>query len=324
MADVEVAAVPLTIDEIWAARNRVRGRVKRTPLDSSRTLSELTGADVYLKLENLQRAGSFKLRGALNVIETLPPEQRSAGVVTFSAGNWAQGVALAASAARVPAVLIMPEAAMSVKVEATRGYGAEVMLYGSNSVQLEAKAREVAEQRGMTVISPFDNRPMMAGHATLGLEILEDVPDPSYVFVPVGGGSLIAGVASAVKALSPATKVIGVSAEGAAGIYRSLEAGHVVELPVVQTIADGLAVKRPGETGFGIVRQVVDQVLLVSDEELRAAMRWALEREKTLLEPAGAAGLAGLMSGRVAVEGKVVVLFSGGNIPLGRLIELLT
>ena len=324
MEEARTAMTPLRADEIWAARNRVSGRVKRTPIDSSRTLSERTGAKVFLKLENLQRAGSFKLRGALNVIETLPPEQRRGGVVTFSAGNWAQGVALAAAAAGVPAVLIMPEAAMSVKVEATRGYGAEVILYGSNSVELEAKAKEVAGRRGMTVISPFDNRPMMAGHATLGMEILEDVPDPSYVFVPVGGGSLIAGVASAVKALSPATKVIGVSAEGAASIYRSLAAGRVVELPLVETIADGLAVKRPGETGFGVVRQVVDQVMLVSDAELRAAMAWALEREKALLEPAGAAALAGLMSGRQPVEGTVVVLFSGGNIPLKRLLELLS
>jgi threonine ammonia-lyase medium form len=323
MVDVTTAVAPLGIDEVWAAWNRVRGRVKRTPMDSSRTLSERSGAQVYLKLENRQRAGSFKLRGALNVIETLSPEQRRGGVVTFSAGNWAQGVALAASAAGVPALLVMPEAAMSVKVEATRGYGAEVLLYGSNSVELEAKARQIAEQRGMTVISPFDNRPMMAGHATLGLEMLDDVPDPSFIFVPVGGGSLIAGVASAVKALSPATRVIGVSAEGAASVYRSLESGRVVELDTVQTIADGLAVKRPGETGFGVVRQVVDQVQLVSDDELRAAMAWALEREKTLLEPAGAAGLAGLLSGRVPVSGKVIVLFSGGNIPLARLLALL-
>ena len=324
MVDVTPQVAPLRIDEIWAARNRVSGRVKRTPIDRSRTLSEQTGAEVYLKLENLQRAGSFKLRGALNVIETLPPEQGRSGVVSFSAGNWAQGVALAAAAAGVPAVLLMPEAALSVKVEATRGYGAEVILYGSNSVELEARAREIALERGMTLISPFDNRPMMAGHATLGLEILEDVPDLSYIFVPVGGGSLIAGVASALKALSPGTRVIGVCAEGAASVYRSLEAGRVVELPAVQTIADGLAVKRPGETGFGVVRQVVDQVIVVSDDELRAAMAWALEREKTLLEPAGAAGLAGLISGRVPVAGKVAVLLSGGNIPLGRLLELLS
>ena len=324
MVDVTPQVAPLRIDEIWAARNRVSGRVKRTPIDRSRTLSEQTGAEVYLKLENLQRAGSFKLRGALNVIETLPPEQGRGGVVSFSAGNWAQGVALAAAAAGVPAVLLMPEAALSVKVEATRGYGAEVILYGSNSVELEARAREIALERGMTLISPFDNRPMLAGHATLGLEILEDVPDLSCIFVPVGGGSLIAGVASALKALSPGTRVIGVCAEGAASVYRSLEAGRVVELPAVQTIADGLAVKRPGETGFGVVRQVVDQVIVVSDDELRAAMAWALEREKTLLEPAGAAGLAGLISGRVPVTGKVAVLLSGGNIPLGRLLELLS
>lgn len=323
---VEIGAViaPLGIDEIWAAKRRVQGRIKRTPLDSSRTLSAQTGATVWLKLENLQRAGSFKLRGALNLIDTLPEEQRRAGVVTFSAGNWAQGVALAASAAAVPAVLVMPEAAVSVKVDATRGYGAEVVLYGSNSVELGEKARSIAEQRGMTLISPFDNRAMIAGHATLGLEVAEDLPNLDAIFVPAGGGSLISGVASAVKALSPATRVIGVSAEGAAAVYRSLQAGEVIELPSIQTIADGLTVKRPGQTAFALVRQLVDEIILVSDDELRAAMAWALEREKTLLEPAGAAGLAGLMSGRVDVHGTVAVICSGGNIPLARLLQLLS
>lgn len=323
MVDASTAVAPIGIDEIWTAWNRVRGRVKHTPLDSSRTLSLLSGAEVLLKFENLQRAGSFKLRGALNLIESLRPAERQAGVVTFSAGNWAQGVALAASAAGVRAVLVMPEAAMSVKVAATRGYGAEVVLYGSNSIELEEMARSIATQRGMVMISPFDNRPMIAGHGTLGLEILADVPDPSFVVVPVGGGSLIAGVASAIKPLSPATQVIGVSAEGAASVHRSIEAGEVTELPVVQTIADGLSVKRPGQTAFALVRRLVDRILLVSDDDLRRAMAWALERQKTLLEPAGAAALAGLLGGRLPLHGKVVVVCSGGNIPLPRLLELL-
>jgi threonine dehydratase len=317
-------AGPIAIDEIWAARERISGRVKHTPLDSSRSLSVQTGVPIYLKLENLQHTGSYKPRGALNAIETLPEEEKRAGVVTLSAGNWAQAVALAATAAGVKSAVVMPAAAVSVKVAATIAYGAEAILHGANSMEMEAEARRIAAERGMRLLSPFDNRPMMAGHGTLGLEILEALPELGTIFVPVGGGSLIAGVGSAIKALSPATRVVGVSAEGAAAVYRSLQAGEVVEIPEVNTIADGLAVKRPGAVGVAIGRQVVDEIVLVSDAAIRSAMAWALEREKVVLEPAGATALAALMSGRVKPSGPTAFICSGGNIELSRLIELVT
>jgi threonine dehydratase len=314
---------PIAIAEIREAYERIRGSIKRTPIDSSRTLSELTGASVLLKLENLQRTGSYKPRGALNVIAQLTDDERKRGVVSLSAGNWAQALALAAASAGVPCVVVMPLLAVASKVEATRAYGAEVVLHGANSVEMEAQALAIADARGMELISPFDNRRMMAGHGTLGLEIAEQAPDLTHAFIPVGGGSLIAGCGSALKAISTATRVIGVSASGAAAVYRSLEAGQVVELHEVDTIADGLAVKRPGEGGFAILRRVVDALLLVDDSEIRQAMAWALERQKIVLEPAGATALAGLMSGRFPVDGTAVVVCSGGNVPRGRLCELI-
>ncbi len=314
---------PIGIDEIWAARRRIAGRTKHTPLDSSHSLAAELNVPIYLKLENLQRTGSYKPRGALNAVETLSEVEKQAGVITLSAGNWAQAVALAATAAGVRSVVVMPAAAVSVKVAAALGYGAEVVLHGANSMEMEVKMREIAAERGLTVLNPFDNRPMMAGHGTLGLEILLERPEIETVIVPVGGGSLISGVGSAVKALVPAARVVGVSAEGAASVYRSLEAGTVVEIPKVQTIADGLAVKRPGATGIAIVRQVVDEVILVSDDEIRAAMAWGLEREKVLLEPAGAAALAGLLSGRASPHGPTAVVCSGGNVELSRLAQLI-
>jgi threonine dehydratase len=314
---------PIAIAEIWAAQRRIAGSIKHTPLDSSRSLSAEAGVPVYLKLENLQRTGSYKPRGALNAIETLRAEQKQAGVVTFSAGNWAQAVALAATTAGVRSVVVMPEAAVSVKVAATIAYGAEAVLFGRNSMEMEAKARGIAAERGMLLLNPFDNRAMMAGHGTLGLELLQERPELGTVVVPVGGGSLSAGVGSAIKALAPATRVVGVSAEGAAAVYRSIRAGEVVEIAEVTTIADGLAVKRPGATGVGIVRQVVDDLVLVSDDEIRHAMAQALEREKVLLEPAGAAALAGLLSGRARPQGPTAVICSGGNIELSRLARLI-
>jgi threonine dehydratase len=316
------SSAPIAIAEIREAYGRIRDRIKRTPMDTSRTLSELAGADVLLKLENMQRTGSYKPRGALNVIAGLTEPERRRGVVTLSAGNWAQAMAMAATVAGVPCVVVMPSMAVSSKVDATRSYGAEVVLYGTNSVEMEQRTLAIAAERGMEFVSPFDNRRMIAGHGTLGLEIAEQVPELTHVLIPVGGGSLIAGCGSALKAVSPAIRVVGVSAEGAASVYESLRAGHVVEVPVIDTIADGLAVKRPGEGGFAIVRQVVDEIVLVSDAEIRRAMAWALARQKIVLEPAGATALAGLMSGRAGVAGTAVVVCSGGNVPLGRLCEL--
>lgn len=313
----------ISLEEIQRARERIGGFLKRTPLDSSRSLSERAGASVYVKLENFQHTGSYKPRGAFNVIACLTAEQRRRGVVTFSAGNWAQAVAMASAHSGVPCVVVMPSAAVSVKVAATRGYGAQIVLYGANSIEMERRARDIAATRGMELLSPFDNREMMAGHGTLGLDIVEDLPSLGFIFAPVGGGSLIAGAGSAVKARRPDARVIGISAEGAASVSRSLEAGRVVEIPNVDTIADGLAVKRPGEVGLAIVRSVVDELILVSDDEIRRAMAWAFEREKAVLEPAGAAALAGLLSGKVSVDGDVAVVCSGGNVPLDRFCQLL-
>lgn len=311
--------------DVEAARKRVAGIAHKTPVTPSTTFSERTGAEVWLKLENLQRTGSFKLRGALNKIASIPPAERARGVVAASAGNHAQGVALAARMMDIPCVIVMPERAPSTKVEAVRGYGADLVLHGKDYNEAEARARDVERERGMTFVHAYDDPDVIAGQGTLGLEILEDVPDVQTVVVPVGGGGLIAGISIAIKALRPDVRIVAVEPTGAAKLPESLRKGQVEALESVRTIADGLATRRAGKLPFEAIQKHVTEVVQVEDDDVAMAILLLLERAKTVVEGAGAVGLAALLGKRfdVAPGEKVCVLLSGGNIDVTLLDQIL-
>lgn len=317
--------VPPTIDDIRAAAVRIAPHLHHTPLLGSHSLSELTGYKLSFKCENLQKTGSFKPRGAVNRIATLDPEAANRGIITISAGNHAQGVAYAAARLGIKAVVVMPETAVASKVEATRGYGAECILHGDVHSAFE-KLQEVQQDRGLTLVHPFDDPMLIAGQGTVGLELLEKDGAPfDAVVVGVGGGGLIAGVATALSSLAPETRVFGVEPEGAATMTLALAAGSVVRLDDLNTIADGLAPPFVGELNLAVVEHLVESVVRVTDVEIRYAMALLLERMKLLVEPAGAAALAALMNGKIPVERgtRVAVILSGGNVDVQRLAELL-
>ncbi len=282
------------------------------------------GAPVYLKCENLQKTGAFKVRGALHRLLTLDEEERDRGVVTISAGNHAQAVAWAATAAGVTSVVVMPEDASRTKVEASRGYGAEVVLHGDASAAFR-RAFELAEERGLRFVHPFDDPQVVLGHGSCALEVMEDLPDVATVVVPVGGGGLVSGICAATAAVRPGIRVWGVEPEGAAGMTRSLEAGEAVHLDAVETVADGLGAPMAGELNYALVAEHAAGVVTVDDGEIVEAMRLLLERTKLLAEPAGAAGLAALLAGRIPLEddGPVAVILSGGNVDMALLARLL-
>ncbi|MEB2836327.1 MAG: threonine ammonia-lyase [Desulfurococcales archaeon] len=298
------------------------GVVHRTPLDFSATFSRMTGARVYLKLENLQKTGAFKVRGAYFKISRLSPEERARGVVAASAGNHAQGVAFAASRQGVKATIVMPETAPQAKVDATRGYGAEVVLYGRVYDDAYSKALEIARETGATFIHPFDDPLIIAGQGTIAVEIEEQLGGPpDLVVVPVGGGGLASGIASWLKTRHPGVRVVGVEPAYAPKFTRSLEAGRPVEVPASPGLMDGLVTKKPGRITFSLLSRLLDGMVTVTDEEVARAIFLLLERSKTLAEGAGAAALAALLSGKVEVrEGeRVAVIVSGGNIDMTRL-----
>jgi threonine dehydratase len=314
----------ISVDSIRQAAEDIWGRVHRTPLLTSRTLSERCGCRVTLKAENLQKTGSFKVRGVFNRIRHLTDEERVRGLIGVSAGNHAQALAYGAAVEGVRCTVVMPEHASQTKVDASRAYGAEVVLHG-NVFDAFAKMEELRAERGLTLVHPYEDEHVIAGQGTVGLEILEDVALPQVVIVPIGGGGLIAGIAAAIKALSPMTRVIGVEPEGAPAITRALAAGQPVRLDKIETIADGLSAPIAGIMTLEHVRNFVDDVVLVSDDAIRESARLVLERSKLLLEPAGAAGIAALMSGKVAVDlnDEVVCVASGGNFDLKRLRDIL-
>ncbi|OTF03481.1 threonine ammonia-lyase, partial [Halorubrum sp. SD612] len=311
----------LTLADIREARERVSGVARHTPLERSRSFSEMSGADLHLKLENFQRTGAFKIRGAMNRIQTLSEAEREAGVVTASAGNHAQGVALAASRAGVDATVVMPKFAPVSKVKATRGYGASVRLEGVDYDEAQAYAHRLEREEGRTYVHAFDDPVVMAGQGTLGLEIVDDCPDLDTVVVPIGGGGLISGVAVAVKAQLPDARVVGVQAEGAASAAKSLEAGEVVEIDGVDTIADGIATRSVGDRTLEVMAEYVDEVVTVDDREIALALTLLLERAKTLVEGAGAVALAAVLSDAFEYDDgeTVVAALCGGNIDLNRL-----
>lgn len=351
-------ALPVDYEDIGAAQQALRGVVRQTPMLHSRVLSDIVGGPVWLKCEHLQRAGSFKIRGAYWRISRLTEAERAAGVIAASAGNHAQGVALAASILGIRATVVMPENAQLPKLAATRAYGADVVLHGASLADALARASEIAEQTGSTFIHPFEHADVIAGQGTVGLEIMEQCPQARTVVVPVGGGGLIAGIAIAVRgkpgggsgqptasatptapatptspamapapatptapAMAPVTgaeaiapAVIGVQAEAVAPFPSSLTAGHPVGVTPAPTMADGIAVAVPGAVTFQIIRELVGQMLTVSEEGLSKALLTCLERSKQLVEPAGAAGVAALLEHPGSVEPPAVIVLSGGNI----------
>ena len=306
----------LSLTDVRAAEQRIRDAVRWTPMEHERAFSESIGAEVHLKLEQFQRTGAFKIRGAINRIATLSAAEREPGVVTASAGNHAQGVALAASRAGVDATIVMPEYAPISKVQATEGYGARVVLHGVDYDEAGERAHEIEHEEGRFYLHAFDDPDVMAGQGTIGLEVIEDLPSVDTVVVPIGGGGLISGVATAVKGLDDSVRVVGVQAEGAATVADSLAAGHPVEREAVDTIADGIAVRRIGDRPFEVISERVDEVVTVSDREIAMAITRLLERTKVLAEGAGAAGLAAVLEERFDIEQDetVVPLICGGNI----------
>lgn len=305
---------PVILDDVRGAQKMLSGVARMTAMEGSRHLSQLVGAPVHLKCENLQRTGSFKLRGAYVRIAGLRPEERAAGVVAASAGNHAQGVALASALLGVRSTVFMPVGAPLPKVAATQEYGADVRLYGQVVDETMAAAQEYAEASGAVFIHPFDHPDIIAGQGTVGLEILEQCPEVRTIVVGIGGGGLAAGIAVAVKAVRPDVRVVGVQAEGAAAYPPSLAAGHPVSIDAPVTMADGIKVGRPGDVPFHIIGELVDEVRTVSEDALSSALLLCLERAKLVVEPAGASPVAALLSDPKSFRGPVVAILSGGNV----------
>jgi len=307
-----------TLAEFEDAAQALRGIITRTPLEESLHLTELLGVPVNLKLENLQRTGSFKIRGATYRLSRLTAEERARGVVAASAGNHAQGVALAAQQLGIPATIFMPLGVPVPKLLATRGYGAEVILEGATVETPLRLAAEFAERTGAVLIHPFDHRDIIVGQGTLGLELVEDMPDLDTIIVGIGGGGLAAGVAAAVKARAAAegrqVRIIGVQAHNSAAYPSSLAAGYPMQVETTPTIADGIAVARPGDLPFELIRQYIDEVVTVTEDDIARALLVLLERAKQVVEPAGAVGVAAILAGKVKATGPTVTILSGGNI----------
>jgi len=309
----------VSLADAQRARPVVARHILRTPLVSSHSLGERIGALAFLKLENLQRTGSFKVRGAVYAMSRLSPEARAAGVVTMSAGNAAQAIAYAGRAEGVRVTVVMPDSAPKTKIAATQGYGAEIR-FAQDVTELLPLVREL-QATGLHFLHPFDDDDVIAGHASLGLEILEDLAEADLVVVPVGGGGLISGVALAMKALRPSARIVGVEPEGAQGVRRALDAGHVVPLGSTKTVADGLAAPFAGERNLEIITRDVDDVVVISDDAILDGLRFLVGRARIVAEPAGAAAVGALLSGAVKPRpgDRVVAIVSGGNVDPDRL-----
>jgi threonine dehydratase len=314
----------LTFNDILQAKERLAGVAHRTPVLTSRQFNERAGCEVFFKAENLQRAGAFKFRGAYNKIASLSEEERQRGILAFSSGNHAQATALAAKLFGISAVIVMPHDAPQMKVAATRGYGAEVIFYDRYRESRQETAARIGRERGLTLVPPFDDYAIMAGQGTAALELLEEIPELDFLLTPVSGCGLIAGCAVAAKHLRPSIRIFGVEPETANDTWQSVRKGERVEIAVPQTIADGLQVSAPGALTFPIVQELVEDILLVSDSELIAALRFMLERMKVLVEPSGAAGAAAVFHRKHDFAGqRVGVVLSGGNVDLAKLSEYL-
>jgi threonine dehydratase len=313
----------IELDDVRRAAERLDGVAHRTPVIRSRTLDERTGATVRLKPENLQRVGAFKFRGAYNAVASLSPDERARGVVAASSGNHAQALSLAAALHDARATILMPHDAPASKVAATEGYGARIVRFDRYSAEREELTRELAEREGLTIVPPYDDERVMAGQGTAALELIEDGGELDLLLVPVGGGGLISGSATAAKGLCPGCEVVGVEPEVGDDVKRSLAAGERVRVPVQRTIADGQQLETPGERTFPVIRERVAAIVTVSDAEIVDAMRFAFERLKLVLEPSGASALAALLAGKRDAAGRRTgVILSGGNVDVARFREL--
>jgi len=313
----------LTLDDVRAAAQRLAGRIDRTPVLTSAALDDASGCHVFLKCENLQRAGSFKIRGALNKLLGLSATERARGVVAYSSGNHAQGVALAARMVGTTAIICMPTDAPALKVEATRGYGAEIVFYDRLKDDRAAVARRLVDETGRVLVPPYDDPAIMAGQGTAALELFQDVPALDAIVTPVGGGGLMAGCSTVARGLSPGITVVGVEADTANDTYLSLKKGERVTIPPPPTIADGIRPQSPGELTFPILCENLSEVALVTDDEIVAAVRFLALRVRVIAEPTGAVGAAAVLSGRLARGARVGVVLSGGNVDPGLLIQIL-
>ena len=313
-----------TYDEIVKANSMRGDDIKKTPLIHSPTFSDLTNSDIYLKAEFRQRTGSFKIRGAYFKIKLLSDDEKKHGVVAASAGNHAQGVAFASSLEKIPCTIVMPKNASPAKVAATRGYGAKVVLEGINYDESSAKAKEISKQTGATMIHAFDDPQVIAAQGVIGLEILEQLPDVDEVYLPIGGGGLAAGTLIAIKEKNPNIKIVGVQSNSFPSMYESVKHGSLIESGGDKTIADGISVKMPGKLTFDIIKELIDEIVLVDDTEITKAMFLLMERMKFVVEPAGAASLAYLISKKPSPGKKVVAVLAGGNIDmylLGQIVD---
>lgn len=313
--------LPLNIDNVKEAYKVVTKESRHTPLIKSFYLSALAKTEIYLKLENMQLTGSFKFRGGYNKVYSLTEEEKSRGVIACSAGNHAQGVALASKLLGVKSTIVMPETAPQAKVDATRGYGSEVVLSGQTFDDAKARCLEIMEETGQTFLDPFDDVQVMAGQGTIGIEILEDLWDVETILCPIGGGGIISGIAVAIKSFNPNVKIIGVQADNVHGMKASFDKGEITSHFVAPTLADGCAVKIPGKMTFEVVKELVDDIVTVSEDELEVAMKDLMQRGKAVVEGAGALPTAAIISGKAQqyIEGrKTVALVSGGNVDLKR------
>lgn len=314
-----------TYADVQAAAKRIEGAANRTPVNSSRTLNEWLGAEVFFKCENFQRMGAFKFRGAFNALSRFSPEQRRAGVVAFSSGNHAQGIALSARLLGMPATIVMPHDAPAAKVAATRGYGANVVIYDRYTEDREAIGRKLAEEQGMTLIPPYDHPDVLAGQGTAAKELFEEVGTLDVLLAPLGGGGLLSGTALSTRALAPHCTLYGVEPEAGNDGQQSFRSGSIVHIETPKTIADGAQTQHLGQYTFGIIRRDVDDILTVSDTELVEAMKFFASRMKMIVEPTGCLGLAAALGIKDKLKGKRVgVIISGGNIDLERFCALVS
>ncbi|MFO0762264.1 MAG: threo-3-hydroxy-L-aspartate ammonia-lyase [Byssovorax sp.] len=312
----------ISFDDVRAAAERLRGVAHRTPVLRSRTFDRLTGAELFFKCENLQRIGAFKLRGAYNALAQFSPAEREKGAIAFSSGNHAQAIALAARLRGMPSLIVMPEDAPPLKIQATREYGAEIVLYDRYREDREVIGKRLAAERGMTLIPPYDHPHVMAGQGTAALELFEEVPDLDLLLVPVGGGGLISGSAVTAAARCPGCQVFGVEPAAGNDVQRSLAMGSIVHIDVPATIADGAQTQHAGKLTFPVIQALVRGIVTVEDQDLRAAMKLFAERMKLVVEPTGCLGAAAAFTGKVPVAGKRVgVIVSGGNVDARRYAE---
>jgi len=317
-----------TYEDVAAAARRIEGYAHRTPVLRSTTADALTGAQIFFKCENFQRMGAFKFRGAFNALSKFTPEQRHAGVIAFSSGNHAQAIALAAKMQGMPAVILMPLDAPAAKLEATRGYGAEVITFDRYKVDREALTKEVAVQRGMTLIPPFNHRDVIAGQGTAVKELIDEVGELDFLFTPLGGGGLLAGSALAAKALAPNCKVYGVEPEAGNDGQQSFRTGEIVDIPVPKTIADGAQTQHLGDLTFPVICRDVSDVLTATDDQLVQCMRFFAERMKMIVEPTGCLGFAGARFGSADIAAdiagkRVGIVISGGNVDMARFAQFM-